>query len=110
MLRRSGNGESVKSVRRKKSLRWEEFVEKVFSREWKNAGVMDGESAALLCEQEAPLSPRDRAMRRVSWNLSNCHATVQKLLVRQVLNQVSAIVNWPVWQNRAVDSTWQSVR
>ena len=29
MLRRSGNGESVKSVRRKKSLRWEEFVEKV---------------------------------------------------------------------------------
>ena len=28
-------------------------------------------------EQEAQLSPRDRAMRRVSWNLANCHATVQ---------------------------------
>jgi len=27
--------------------------------------------------QEAQLSPRDRAMRRVSWNLANCHATVQ---------------------------------
>ena len=31
-------------------------------------------------KQEAPLSPRDSAMRRVSWNLANCHATVQKLL------------------------------
>ena len=39
-------------------------------------------------KQEAQLSPRDRAMRRVSWNLANCHATVQKLLVQQVLNQL----------------------
>ena len=31
--------------------------------------------------QEAQLSPRDRAMRRVNWNLANCHATVQKLLI-----------------------------
>ena len=54
--------------------------------------------------QEAQLSPRDRAMRRVSWSLANCHATVQKLLVRQVLNQVSAVDSWPVRQNRAVDS------
>ena len=30
--------------------------------------------------QEAQLSPMDRAMRRVSWNLANCHAKVQKLL------------------------------
>jgi len=60
--------------------------------------------------QEAQLSPRDRAMRRVSWNLANCHATVQKLLVRQVLNQISAVANWPVRQNRAVDSAWRSVR
>ena len=36
-------------------------------------------------------SPRDRAMRRVSYNFANCHAAVQKLLVRQVLNQVSAV-------------------
>ena len=28
-------------------------------------------------KQKAQLSPRDRAMRRVSWNLANCHATVQ---------------------------------
>ena len=34
-------------------------------------------------EQEAPLSPRDRATRRVSGNLAKCHTTVQKLLVRQ---------------------------
>ena len=32
-------------------------------------------------EEEAQLSPRDRAMRRVNWNLANCHATVQKLLI-----------------------------
>jgi len=44
-------------------------------------------------QQKAQLSPRDRAMRRVSLNLVNCHATVQKLLVRQVLNQVSAVAN-----------------
>jgi len=43
--------------------------------------------------QEAQLSPRDRAMRRVSWNLANCHATVQKLLVRKVLNK-SKFWNW----------------
>ena len=41
----------------------------------------------LFGRQEAQLSPRDRAMRRVNWNLANCHATVQKLNVRQVLNK-----------------------
>ena len=45
-------------------------------------------------QQEVQLSPRDRAMRRVSWNLANCHATVQKLLVRQVLNK------WKLWSWR----------
>ena len=35
-----------------------------------------------------PLSPSDRAMRLVSSNLANCHATVQKLLIRQVLNKL----------------------
>ena len=39
--------------------------------------------------QEAQLSPRDRAMRRVNWNLANCHATVQKLLIRLVLTKWS---------------------
>ena len=43
--------------------------------------------------EEAQLSPRDRAMRGVSWNLANCHATVQKLLVRQVLNK-SKLWSW----------------
>jgi len=37
--------------------------------------------------QEAQLSPSDCAMRRVSRNLANYHATVQKRLVRQVLNK-----------------------
>jgi len=42
-----------------------------------------------LSEQklEAQLSLRDRAMRRVSRNLANGHATTQKLLVRQVLKK-----------------------
>ena len=35
-------------------------------------------------EQEAQLSPSDRAMRLVSRNLANYHETVQKLLIRQV--------------------------
>jgi len=38
-------------------------------------------------EQEAQLSPSDRAMRLVSSNLANYHATVQKLLIRQVLTK-----------------------
>jgi len=38
-------------------------------------------------KKEAQLSPRDGEMRRVNWNLANCHATVQKLLIRQVLTK-----------------------
>ena len=37
--------------------------------------------------QEAPLSPSDRAMRLVSSNFANYHATVQKILIRQVLTK-----------------------
>jgi len=46
-------------------------------------------TAPQLCSniQEAQLSPRDRAMRRVNWNLASCHATVQKLLIWQVLTK-----------------------
>ena len=40
--------------------------------------------------QEAQLSPSDRAMRLVSSNLANYHATVQKLLIRQVLTKPMA--------------------
>ena len=39
-------------------------------------------------KQEAQLLPSDRAMRLVSSNLANCHATVQKLLIRQVLTKL----------------------
>ena len=38
-------------------------------------------------KQEAQLSPSDRTMRLVSSNLANYHATVQKLLIRQVLTK-----------------------
>jgi len=38
-------------------------------------------------KQEAQLSPSDRAMRLVSSNLANYHATVQKQLIRQVLTK-----------------------
>jgi len=38
--------------------------------------------------QETQLSPMDRAMRLVSSNLASCHATVQKLLIRQVMTKL----------------------
>jgi len=41
-------------------------------------------------KREAQLSPSDRAMHLVSSNLANCHATVQKLLIRQVLTKLMA--------------------
>ena len=44
-------------------------------------------------KQEVQLSLKDRAMRRVNWNLANCHATVQKLLIRQVLTE-SMVWSW----------------
>ena len=44
-------------------------------------------------KQEAQLSPSDRAMRLVSSNLANYHATVQKLLLRQVLTE-SMVWSW----------------
>jgi len=42
-----------------------------------------------------------RAMRSVSWNLANCHATVQKLLVRQDLNK-SMLWSWRVTVGQCV--------
>ena len=42
----------------------------------------------IVITQEAQLSPSDHAMRLVSSNLANCHATVQKLLIRQVLTKL----------------------
>ena len=43
--------------------------------------------------KKTQLSPRDRVMRRVNWNLANCHATVQKLLIGQVLTK-SMVWSW----------------
>jgi len=47
----------------------------------------EGEESSFFAvgRQETQLSPSDRAMRLVSTNLANYHATVQKLLLRQVL-------------------------
>jgi len=48
----------------------------------------DRERTALIYfKQEAQVSPSDRAMRPVSSNLANYHATVQKLFIRQVLTK-----------------------
>jgi len=58
-------------------------------------------SILIRKKQEAQLSPRDRAMRRVSWNLTNCHATVQKLHVGQVFNK-SKLWSWRVTVGRCV--------
>ena len=44
-------------------------------------------------------------MRRVSWNLANCHATVQKLLVRQIVNK-SKLWSWRV-DNLTHDLVWR---
>jgi len=49
---------------------------------------MNGESNSNYCndiQQEAQLSPSDRAMRLVASNLANYHATVQKLLIYTTL-------------------------
>jgi len=43
---------------------------------------------SVLFEQETQLLPSDRAMHLVSSNLANFHATVQKLLIRQVLTKL----------------------
>jgi len=55
----------------------------------------------VFYKQEAQLSPRDRAMRRVNWNLANCHATVQKLLIREALTE-SMIWSWRLSRRQCV--------
>ena len=50
-----------------------------------NPAYLDSQSAVI---DNAQLSPSDRAMRLVSSNLANCHATVQKLLIREVLTKL----------------------
>ena len=54
---------------------------------------LGGRKGIRPVKQEAELSPRDRAMRRVNWNFANCHTTVQKLLIRQVLTK-SMVWSW----------------
>ena len=54
--------------------------------------IFSANAACVACKKNKKLSYRRGtariAMRRVSWNLANCHATVHKLLVRQVMNQL----------------------
>ena len=53
-----------------------------------NMANTDRERTALIYfKQEAQVSLSDRAMRPVSSNLANYHATVQKLFIRQVLTK-----------------------
>jgi len=61
----------------------DERTETRFSQKVNNA-VCYFTACTLLDIQEAQLSPSDRAMRLVSSNLASYHATVQKLLIRQV--------------------------
>ena len=51
--------------------------------------------------------PRDASCQLKSCQLPRNSA---ETTLRQVLNQVSAVANWPMGQNRAVDSAWRSVR
>ena len=46
-----------------------------------NSQSLGNPCGQFLRRQEAQLSPSYRAMRLVSSNLANCHATVQKLLI-----------------------------
>jgi len=57
-----------------------------FIKTWQNARSTIYNRPNIII-QAAQLSPSDRAMRLVSSNLANYHATVQKLLIRQVLNK-----------------------
>jgi len=50
-------------------------------------GTFDRRHVLAHYKQEAQLSPSDREMRLVSSNLANYHATVQKLLIWQVLTK-----------------------
>ena len=76
-------------------------------------GFWDGSGISwTICKQSAPCSRQittptphhssdkklsyrrgTAAMRRLNWNLANCHATVQKLLIRQVLTK-SMVWSW----------------
>ena len=63
----------------------------------KIAGTWANTNSYMYTErQEATLSPRDRAMRR-----ANCHTTVQKLIVRQVLNKLN-LWSWRVTLGQCV--------
>ena len=68
---------------------------------WPDTAKPQATSIRLPSWQEAQLSPRDRARRRVNWNLASCHATVQKLLIRQVLTK-SMVWSWRFHRRQCV--------
>jgi len=51
---------------------------------------LDGECKFVTKSSPIAEGPRDASCQL---KLANCHATVQKLLVRQVLNQISPVAN-----------------
>jgi len=57
----------------------------------------------LLTKRSSAIASRQgRAMGRVNWNLANCHATLQKLLIRQVLAK-SMVWSWR-FSRRLIDN------
>jgi len=82
--------------------RTETTTNKKLSYRWGTARcVVSVEILSIATQQYFPLR---------TTSLAAALSIVQKLLVRQILNQVSAVANWPVRENRAVDSAWRSVR
>jgi len=59
-----------------------------FTQELLQTMLLHDQSITGSVKQQAQLSPSDRAMRLGSSNLAKCHATVQKLLIQQVLTKL----------------------
>ena len=62
-------------------------IECLKNQKWRTAANKTINRLGAYLLQKAQLSPSDRAMRLVSSNVANYHATVQKLLIRQVLTK-----------------------
>ena len=76
----SHSSKSDISVRRYRYLTSGLFIENPANKLRQQSRGLQQDSVPItiaIVQQEAQLSRRDCAMRRVSWNLANCHATVQ---------------------------------
>jgi len=70
---------SVKALKASNEVVWSTFFKQV---------IPKTTDLQFLFRQETQLSPSDHTMHLVSSNLANYHATVQKLLIRQVLTKM----------------------